>query len=341
MTDLDLETRLRTTLADRAAHTSTITGLGERAAHRGRRIRRFRILVGTAAAAIIAVTSFAVYPRTPEATTLPAETAAPPGGIGRDRALLHFDIDLTKLPSELTARITSTEWVSGDGYEHVLALDAQDKTVLSVAMSTDPTRLDGWVKTENVGETRALRWHRGDVEAVSAVDWADQDLLPQVAQAVRLDRVQRCVMPLRLSELPEGAHWLECQTRIRRGPGPGPVWQFSGLTIQRADGRIVLIWADGREKNEPGGGQILGARTSSFFPDRTTAGHPAKWRAENGQFQHGLWIPDFGGFELYVTEYESTKVNWFTPDEATWYAEHLTPSRNLNDPTTWPRRTVG
>jgi hypothetical protein len=331
MTDLDLETRVRTTLADRAAHTATIAGLGERAARRGRRIRRFRILVGTAAAAIVAVTSFAAYPRTPEATTLPAETAAPPGGIGSDRALLHFDVDLTRLPPALTDRITATEWVSGDGYEHFLGLDAEQKTVLSVAMSTDPTRLDGWMQTENVGETRALRWHRGDVEAVSALDWADRDLLPQVEQAVRFDRVQRCVMPLYLSELPDGAHWLECQTRVRRGPGPGTVWQYSGLTIQRADGKIVLIWADGREKND----------TSSFSQDRTTTGRPAEWRTDDGQFQHGLWIPDFGGFELYVTEYESTPGNWFTPDEATWYAEHLTPSPNLNAPTTWPRRAVG
>jgi hypothetical protein len=200
-------------------------------------------------------------------------------------------------------------------------------------MSTDQTRLDGWVQTGDVGDTRALRWHRGDVEAVSVLDWADRDLLPQVERAVRLDHVQRCVMPLHLSELPDGARWLECQTQIRRGSGPGTVWRYSGLTIRRSDGKIVLIWADGRGPST--------TAASSFAPDRTTAGHPSEWRTDDGQFQHGLWINDFGGFELYITEYDTARSDWFTPAEATWYAEHLTPSPNLNAPPTWPRRAVG
>lgn len=266
----------------------------------------------------------------PGRTTLPAETAAPPGGIGSDRALLHFDVDLAKLPGNLASRIAMTEWVSGEGYEQFTGMDADFRPVVAIKLGSDPDTVKGWVFA-NAGSTRAVQWRLGGVDGLSALDWDDRDLLPEVARAVRLDAVQRCVMPLRLAELPEGAHWSECQTAIRRGgPGPKNVWVYSGLTVERADGKIILIWADGRPRTE----------TSSFAADRTIAGRPAQWRAEAGQFGDGLWIPDFGGYELYLTDFES-HATWFTPAEATWYTLRLTPSANLDDPSTWPLRAVG
>lgn len=265
----------------------------------------------------------------PGRTTLPAETAAPPGGIGSDRALLHFDVDLAKLPGDLASRIAMTQWVSGEGYETFTGMDADSRPVVTIKLGSDPDTVKGWVFA-NAGSARAVQWRLGGVDGMSALDWDDRALLPEVARAVRLDAVQRCVMPLRLAELPEGAHWSECQTVIRRGPGPGPRWVYSGLTVERADGKFVYIWADGRPRTQ----------TSSFAADRSIAGRPAQWRAESDQFGTGLWVPDFGGYELYVTEFEP-KADWFTPVEATWYTLRLTPSANLDDPSTWPLRAVG
>ncbi|WP_433062530.1 hypothetical protein [Dactylosporangium sp. CS-033363] len=333
----DLESRVREVLVERAGRTPVAAGLGERAARRGRAVRQRRFVVGTVAAAIVALALAALLPRAGAErdftdTTLPAETAAPPGGIGSDPGLLHFDVDPARLPGTLGDRIAVTEWVSGDGYERFMGLDAESKLVVSVLLATDTARLDAAVAANGAGDNRALRWQRDGVEGVTIMRWADRDLLSQAVQALRFDVTQRCAMPLRLSEMEMGATWLECQTAIRRGEPSGPetAWVYSGLTVRRADGRIVFIWADGRPLPK-----------SSFAPDRSVAGRPAQWRTGTGGLAHGLWIPDFGGIDLYVTDYEREPAAWFTPDEATWYAARLTPSTNLDDPSSWPRRAVG
>jgi hypothetical protein len=143
--------------------------------------------------------------------------------------------------------------------------------------------------------------------------------------------VQRCVMPLRLAELPEGATWSECQTTLRRtGAGPATGWVSSGLTIRRSDGNTVFIWADGRPL----------VRTSPRA-DRTVAGYPALWLSRSGSLQTGLWVLGFGPYHLFVTSYEDGPSDWFTPEVAAWYTERLTPSPDLNDPNSWPRRAAG
>ncbi|WP_432968535.1 hypothetical protein [Dactylosporangium sp. CA-233914] len=325
----DLESRIAATLAERAERTAPAAELGERAARRARGIRRRRRIIGTAAACVIAAAAFALLPPQPPpapATTLPAETAAPPGGIGSDRGLLHFDVDLPALPAAVNARIAMTQWVSGDGYETFAGMDADRQPVLIVLLGTDPGTVEEWRVAHDAGQTRAVRWRQGDVWGVSVVRWEDRDLLPLVARAVRLERVQRCAMPLHLSELPPGARWSECQTVIRRGPGPS-VFVYAGLTIHRADDKVIYIWADADA-------------SSSFAPDRTVAGRPARWRSGTGQFANGLWIGDFGGVELYVTDFETGPADWFTPQEAAWYTARLSPGGDLDAPSSWPRRAV-
>ncbi|MFG2040110.1 hypothetical protein [Dactylosporangium sp. NPDC048998] len=334
----DLESRVSATLAERVDRPFPVEHLHERAVRRARGIRRRRRLLGTAAAAILALGLFALDPTgggAPAATSLPPEPAAPPGGIGSDRALLHFDVDLSRIPAPLADRVAATEWVSGEGYESVVALDAGEHPVFIVALGVESLTADGWMTRFDGGSTRALRWQSGNVYGVTSVDWEQRDLLPKVVSAVRLDEVQRCVMPLRLAELPEGASWTECQTRIRRGgqaggSGPATAWVSSGLTIRRADGHVVYIWANAQPAASP-----------SFRPDRTVAGYPAQWRDGDGQSQAGLWVLAFGPYQLYVTDLQTRPADWFTPEEAAWYTARLTPSTNLDDPSTWPRRAVG
>ncbi|MFI5916222.1 hypothetical protein [Dactylosporangium sp. NPDC051541] len=328
----DLESRLTATLAERAAKTRTITGLAERAARRGKTIRRRRFVVGTAA--IVALLVFLPITVGSGNTTLPLETAAPPAPIGTDRALLHFDVDLTRLPPVLADRITVTEWVSGNGYERFVGQDNDRKAIVTIWLADTAERADRYDAMSNGSGTGNLRWQRDGIEGLTVLNALDRDLLPQVTDAVRFGVTQRCVMPLRLSALPEGARWTECQTAIRRAGTPGTVWVYSGLTLHRADDRTVFIWADSDETP-------TGSSPSSFAADRQVAGYPAQWRTGSGSFANGLWIADFAGIDLYISNYETDPADWFTVEEASWYATRLTPSRDLNAPSTWPTRAIG
>ncbi|GAA3286352.1 hypothetical protein Dvina_22790 [Dactylosporangium vinaceum] len=327
----DLETRIADVLADRAAKASAPGGLAERATRRGKRIRRRRLVVGTAA--IVALLVLVPFTGRSTGTTLPAAPGGADAAIGSDRGLLHFDVDLGRLPSTLTDRITVTEWVSGDGYERFVGQDDERKPIVTIWLTGSAARADDFNSMANGGSTRNLRWQRGGVEGLTVLGSADRDLLPKVADAVRLGATQRCVMPIHLSELPAGGRWTECQTAIRRSPGAASLWVYSGLTLRRADDRTVFIWADSDQGATAG--------PSAFAADREVAGRPAMWRSGSGAFANGLWITDFAGIDLYVSNYESGPADWFTPDEAGWYATRLTPSPDLNDPATWPRRAVG
>jgi hypothetical protein len=329
---IDLESRVSAALAERAERTRAVEALHDRAVRGGRRIRRRRLL-GTAGAALVAVVGLVlgVNGAGPAPTTLPLETAATAGAIGSDPALLHFDLDMSRVPARLRDRVAATEWVSGKDYERVTGFGGDDGLVFTVAFTTDRDRAQGWMVDLGAGATRAEQWDEPGTIGVVAAQRDDADLLPDVIRAVRLGRVQRCVMPLHLSELPAGAWWSECQTRLRYGgPAGAARWIFSGLTIHRADDKVVLVWADGRPMASP-----------SFEADRAVAGYPAQWRSGSGSFQNGLWVLAFGPYQLYITDYETKPAGWFTPEVAQWYAARLSPSTDLNDPASWPRRAVG
>ncbi|HTJ36995.1 MAG TPA: hypothetical protein VL738_27535 [Dactylosporangium sp.] len=330
----DLEGRVSAALMERADRTLAVDGLHEKAVRTARGIRRRRWF-GTAAAAIVAAGALLLGLTAGGAvtTSLPLETAAPPGGVGSDPALLHFDIDMSRMPPRLRDRVVAMEWVSGKGYEKVTGVGRDDQLVFMIALTTETDRAREWVAGLDGGDTRAMEWGSSDTGSagVVATRWDDRELFWDVIRAVRMDRVQRCVMPLHLAELPEGASWSECQTRLRYGgPAGSPVWIYSGLTVTRADGKIVFIWADGRPLASP-----------SFHADRAVGGYPAQWLSGNEQFKNGLWVPAFGPYQLYITDFETAPADWFAPDVAQWYAARLTPSTNLSDPSSWPRRAVG
>jgi hypothetical protein len=352
----DIESRVRDVLAQRAQRPVEVERLRTNAVRRARTIHRRRVAAG-AVAAIVAVAGVAGLVRLPGAarpeTSLPLETAAVSGGIGTDPALLHFDLDL----SAFNGRASSTEWISGMGYEaaHVYENDADNRRWVDVALtptdSARTTRLDAQLASPLTDGGRKLfvatrparlqqvtylgnpawllRWQPArDVFGTVIVTGQEEQLAARVARAVRLDRVQRCVMPLRLTELPAGTIWQECQTRVR---STSPGWIYSGLTLAQTTGKPIFIWADGRR--EPG-------HAASFKADQTVDGYPAQWLT-GGSSGTGLWIPDFGDIDLFITAVQAGDSDWLQQDEARWLAERLQPSENADDPASWPPRAVG
>jgi hypothetical protein len=352
----DIESRVSDVLTRRAQRPIEVERLRTNAIRRATRIRRRRLTAGTVAvivavAGVIALIRLPGY--APEETNLPLETAAAPGGIGSDPALLHFDVDL----SVFKGRVVSTEWISGIGYEavHVYRDDRDDRRWVDVVLApTDAartTRLDAQLASPPAAAGRELvvagrparlqqvtylgnpawllRWQPApDVFGTVIVTGQDEQLAVPVARAVHLDRVQRCAMPLWLSELPAGARWQECQTRVRSTP---PGWIYSGLILEQTDAKPIFIWADGRR----------GAKhAASFKADQTIGGYPAQWLTDRSSGT-GLWIPDFGPIDLFITAVNANDSAWLNQDDARWLAERLQPSHNTSDPASWPERAVG
>lgn len=351
----DIEARVSDTLTRRAQRPVEVERLRTNAIRRATAIRRRRMAVGAATMMVAVLGATGLLRPTPQAivpvTTLPLETAAAQGRVGSDPALLHFDIDL----SVLEGLATSTEWVSGIGYEAVHIYRDDDQRWVDVtfdrADSSRTTRLQAKLTspltdtgqhlvmagrpaqlqeiTYQSSTAWLLRWQPApDVFGAVIVTNRDDQLAVQVARAVRLDRVQRCVMPLRLIELPANARWHECQTRVRSSP---PGWIYSGLTVQRDDAKPIFIWADGRRGAD---------HAASFKADQMIGRYPAQWLT-GGPSGTGLWIPDFGPIDLFITTVNPNDSPWLTQDDARWLAQRLEPSQNTSDPASWPRQAVG
>lgn len=352
----DIESKVRDVLARRVQGPVEVERLRTNAVRRATTIRRRRAAAG-AVAAIVAVAGVVGVVGRPGAprpeTSLPLATTAVSEGVGTDPALLHFDLD----PSVFDDRAASIEWISGIGYEaaHVYENDEDNRRWVDVGLaptdSARTTRLDAQLASPLTDAGRKLlvagrpgllqqvtylgnpawllRWQPAPAVFGSVVvTGEDEQLAARVARAVLLGRVQRCVMPLRLTELPAGARWQECQTRVSVA---SPGWVYSGLVIDRSDGKPIFIWADGRRGAD---------HAASFKADQTIGGYPAQWLT-GGSSGTGLWIPGFGSIDLFITAVNANDSAWLHQDEARWLAERLQPSQNTDDPASWPQRAVG
>jgi hypothetical protein len=114
-----------------------------------------------------------------------------------------------------------------------------------------------------------------------------------------------------------------CPAPRRQGGSCAPP---PGLILDQADGKQIFIWADGRRGAE---------HATSFKADQTIGGHPAQWLT-GGSSGTGLWIPDFGPIDLFITGVTASDSGWLRQDDARWLAERLLPSRNTGDPGSWP-----
>lgn len=186
--------------------------------------------------------------------------------------------------------------------------------------------------------TLAAEWSNGRDESSLVLVWqprdglyafvqvfgGDQAFALTVADAIRLDRAQRCAVPLRLTDLPAGAAWSGCRSAVRHRPAAGDgAWRLSELLFDLPGGGRASVWAeeDRRARNP--------RDVAQFAPNRTVAGHPAQWRSEDPR---GLWLLGFGAAELFVSGVDE-------PD-AVRIVEGLTLAGDLAQPATWPQRPV-
>ncbi|MET7395389.1 hypothetical protein ABZS66_18045 [Dactylosporangium sp. NPDC005572] len=347
----DLETRLTATLTARADRPVSTDALGAAAVRRAHIVRRRRRAIGAAGLAAVLVALFAVV-------RLPAPgvgdnglpVAAGGGEVGTDPSVVHFALDYGVLD-----KTVATEWVSSSkGYEKATVYDGENRWWVTFYLATDEAILDraagddhGAEEPSTVNGEPALlregfydnarafeiRWEpRPGVHAMLLASVNTADFALQVAESIRLDRALRCVMPLRLTELPPGYRWVECQTRVRRTPTAGqPRWIHSGLTVEQPGGTPVLIWTIERRAADP-------SVQAAFHPNRTVAGWPAEWRTTSPR---GLWFTTFGPMELFVCALNPEDADALTEAEATRLATHLEVSRNLDAPSTWPTRAAG
>jgi hypothetical protein len=158
---------------------------------------------------------------------------------------------------------------------------------------------------------------------------SDQDLVYAAAAALRVDRAQRCAVPLRLSAAPAGAEWTECRTMLRHDPaGEDLAWALSSLTLSRTGGDPIVVYAeDAEQAGHP-------ADTELIVPNRTVAGYPAWWSEESPA---GLYVPAFGP----AGNQAAVFVAGTDEALAVWLVEHLRVAGELDRPDTWPGIPVG
>ena len=182
--------------------------------------------------------------RTGRPTIVGVPATNPGTGIASNPATLHFDLDPATLDSSGHLAV-STEWISAATYERAILYDADGNQWATLLLARTQSDLDAAVNPPPPsGPTRAapepgpeqdttvdghpatiqrtpqvnrvywlLRWHPADgVYAAVVSTGEEQSLAHTVAGALRLNQVQRCVASLRLTELPAGAVWVECQT---------------------------------------------------------------------------------------------------------------------------------
>ncbi|GGM56196.1 hypothetical protein ACFFX1_07730 [Dactylosporangium sucinum] len=347
----DLESRVTATLTARADRRISTDALGGAAIRRAHTIRRRRRAVGAAGVAAVLVALFAmVRLPAPGVGDAGLPVAAGGGEVGTDPSIVHFALDYGVLD-----KATATEWVSSsEGYEKATVYAGDDRWWVTFYLATDEAILDRAAGDDHGAEASTtvrgepailregfydsarafeIRWEpRPGVHAMLLASVNTADFALRVADSIRLDRALRCVMPLRLTDLPPGNRWVECQTRVRRAPAAGQLrWIHSGLTVEQPGGALVLIWTSERRTANP-------SDDATFHPNRTVAGWPAEWRTTSPK---GLWFTAFGPVELFICVVNPDDAEALTDPGATYLATHLEISSNLDDPTTWPTRSVG
>jgi hypothetical protein len=269
--------------------------------------------------------------------------AGQPAAVGTDPGALHFDVDLAALDPGAHG-LDASEWSSGPGYEGVAftAIEGAAGSVeISIGSDADalaaradpgpgewvPTTVDG-LSASFLQDERGwvLRWQPVDgLYAIVRVRDADQDLAYAAAGALRLDRAQRCAVPMRLAAVPDGAQWTDCRTALHHRPDEegGPAWLRSSLTLARPGGDPIEIRAEGLA--------YAGPADPPVEPNRTVAGYAARWDTDDPAGPR-LLVPEFGPASL--------SVSGATEQEATGLVEGLDMAFTLDRLVTWPPRAV-
>jgi hypothetical protein len=299
----------------------------------------------------------------PPARAWPA--GARPSVVGTDPGVVHFDLDLAALHATGSEWNTDDGFESAvvftgnsDTY-HVasyLYLSPDEAVLRGRMWGAKPTGLvNGVPRTPPPAATEPVDVHGrpGTVErfgtAVRAPDgtrqgphlalrwqpvdglWAGVDLYGDVsdamavADALRLDRTQRCVVPVHATVVPAGARWTGCTTQVSPHAGLQGVWVGSSLLFTRDGNTLVVDLQDRTAYN--------GVNPGDFKPNARVAGRPAMWDTPKN-----LVVPGFAGrFYLEIALWHGG----YTKAEAVAVAEGLEAADDLARPETWPVPAVG
>jgi hypothetical protein len=199
-------------------------------------------------------------------------------------------------------------------------------TADNVGASPPPGELRRFV--DPAGRTRnwVLRWQPVDgLHAIVQVGGDDPAKAFALAAALRLDRAQRCAVPLRLTDVAAGTRVTVCRTVLRRAPAArGGVWVLSSVTIHAPGAEPVNIWTEDAHRPRHA------FDTAQFVANHTVRGQPAQWRTED---PIGLWVINFGAAEVFVSgagEAESLRL-----------VTGLQIAEDMGRPETWPQRPIG
>jgi hypothetical protein len=261
--------------------------------------------------------------------------------VGSDPALLHFDVDSAALGA------AEVSWYSAPGLEtaslwngEVNLFDtwyylARDKAIAVAASSLDLSARDPEQATTVFGRPgvvqRFPRAFGGDsdvwrltwqpVDGLWAVVVAlghDANAVLPAAQALRLDRAQRCVAPFSLGQ-PDGYTWTGCSIMV----SAAKPWALSRIELTRADGAVVSLGIGNTAASAP------------FVADRSVNGRPAQLQVEPGG-THVVMVPIRDWVNLLVGP-QGTGVE---DSDLMRLAESVEVADVFADPSTWPVRAV-
>lgn len=257
-----------------------------------------------------------------------------PSVVSSDPRLLHLSLD------ELPLRQVEVWYSSWDMVEKIELVSAGQRPSAppdtSIMLSKRPPvgpagerREPGKVGSHDAilyreGATRGVRWQPapGLWAEVHGVFSSPDDLIA-TAEAVRLDRVHRCVTPLRLTWAPEGARFSRCVAVLGE---PDLMWgRLVGIAYLKGSGKSAVTVA----VLEPG-------KKDTPKPNTRVAGVPARWEESNDGTQRSLHLFGLDGQNITVTLSDD-----YSKADAVKIAEGIRLPENLKDPRTWPLDPLG
>jgi hypothetical protein len=300
----------------------------------------------------------------PEVVGAPA-AAARPALVGSDPSVVHFDVNLDALD------MTTSEWTSAAGYESMTkpaSVPRNGRPLFAFFLGPDQQRLIDAAGIDEAWDAAAdrvtVRGRPGELrsgivdedtwgdmsrpgvdERIFILSWQPVDGLHVIvvvrdgqrssvftgADALRLDRVQRCVMPFRFLHVPAGSQWTACSTAVRTSPVKGSVWIHSSVTVRQSDGDRMNAYLEEQSLR-------VGHDLDKYGPTMTINGHRAAWVTANPR---GLWALNVGPTEVFIggeTDRDAARIR---KSEAVAFFTDLRIVGDLGHPSTWPRRAIG
>ncbi|MFI6264700.1 hypothetical protein [Micromonospora sp. NPDC051006] len=269
MTDLD--ERIARVLRDHADGPVDTNRLMSAAVNGGRARRRRRRTVLGAALGVAVALGAGVALRTPSpAPPTPAVTPSPtvvtpprapgvPGAaarpdlVGTDPGLLHFGVDPAAaevVAWRSAARVESMRLDLGGGRQAMVVL-AADPEVAEIGDSSQLFEIGGGLakasafnglahRLDRVTNGWVLRWQPvpGLYARVATLGDTDAEVR-RAAAALRFDETRRCVAPIRLTALPQGARITGCEVATRELAWPGVLTRAQSPTPTPMPARAV------------------------------------------------------------------------------------------------------